>query len=98
MMTREKLELEISDAIHLGREWIYFLIPGDVEAARQRLIGHHFGPYGRVVGNSKSRNVVCFNAPYISEYMEELPHNKLEADAELNLVLCDRDGNKLEDK
>lgn len=85
-MNRIELQDHVCDTIRDGKDWIYLTMNGDPGSARQRLLGHHWGPKGWVCGHRSPDNIVRFNAQYVQEYLDELPMDKLPWDED---VLCE---------
>ena len=78
-MNREDLEKHVQNCIDACCYQVFLLMDGDPNARRQRLLGHHKGPYGRVVGHVSPCNVVMFNAMDVGAYLDQLPTHEFGA-------------------
>lgn len=87
-MNRRELEEAVQKAVDNGQDWLYMLIEGTPDAARQHLLGPRFGPKGWVVGHKRPDNLVRFNTRYVQEYLDELPPSQLGYSEEVGCELA----------
>lgn len=78
-MNRTDLETHVQECIDRDRPKIFLSMDGDPDARRQRLLGHHKGPYGVVVGHRSPCNVVMFNTKVLRSYLDQLPTHEFGA-------------------
>lgn len=79
-MTRAELEALARDS----GDWIFLRMNGDPMSSRQRLLGHHRGPKGWVVGHKSPDNIVRFNSELVLEYLDNLPTESLSWDDDVS--------------
>lgn len=82
-MTRIELEELCQSAIVAGKDTISLRINGSPDSRGMRLIGHKFGPRGRVsdwIGNDLR---VDFDARVVAEYLDTLPISVLSGNDEI---------------
>jgi hypothetical protein len=86
-VNRVELENHIDEAIELGRPYVFLGMGGDPNARRQRLLGHHKGPYGLVVGWNGNCNIVMFGSHALGEYLDSLPTDVFGVETDLALEI-----------